>query len=292
MMIRIYWKYLLSLAIISITVVCCKKKTMPMVTVPPVTDTSTSKPDTDTVVNTVPPAIVYTQTPQHISINSNIGGFYQALPPGYSSSEDKHPLMIFLHGGGELGDGGDQLPLVLKNAIPRLLNQKTFPLSFTVNDQQYSFVIISPQFKEWPKPADVEAVVDYAVDHYRVDTHRIYMVGLSMGGGATWEYASKYGRRLAAMVPISGASWADSAIARGIALTDVPTWAFHNKDDGAVTYKSTTRYIDFIQYYNPSFPIKFTLWPTGGHDAWTKATDLDYKEDGKNIYEWMLQYVR
>ncbi len=247
------------------------------------------------MVDTVPvkPGVAaYAQIAVHTSINSNIGGFYQALPPLYDSSISRYPLMVFLHGGGELGDGNEQLPLVLKNAVPELLNQKVFPLSFTVSGNRYSFIIISPQFKEWPKQEDVDAVVNYAIDHYRVDTHRVYLVGLSMGGGVAWEYASRHGKRLAAMVPVSGASWADSATAKGIAATNVPTWAFHNRDDSIVTYKSTTRYISLIQFYNPSFPVKFTLWPTGGHDAWTKASDPAYKEDGKNIYEWMLQYVR
>jgi len=35
-----------------------------------------------------------------------------------------------------------------------------------------------------------------------------------------------------------------------------------------------------------------TLWPTGGHDAWTQASDPEYREEGMNIYEWMLQYKR
>jgi|GEM_PF-4034940 len=52
------------------------------------------------------------------------------------------------------------------------------------------------------------------------------------------------------------ASWADSATAKEMANTNVPTRAFHNLDDSVVTYKSTTRNINFIQYYNPDFPIK------------------------------------
>jgi predicted peptidase len=283
---RIYWKNLLFIAVVLTSLVCCRKKIMSNVGDIP------GNVDTVPVMPSKPDTLAYTQTALHASINSNIGGFYTALPPSYDSNTDKHPLLVFLHGGGELGDGEDQLPLVLKNAIPELLVHKVFPISFTVSNKEYSFVIISPQFKEWPKPEEVESVVNYAISNYRIDTQRIYMVGLSMGGGATWEYAAKHGQRLAAMVPISGASWADSATAKGIAATNVPTWAFHNKDDEAVTYESTTRYIRFIQYYNPDFPVKLTLWPEGGHDAWTKATDPLYKEDGKNIYEWMLQYSR
>jgi hypothetical protein len=33
-----------------------------------------------------------------------------------------------------------------------------------------------------------------------------------------------------------------------------------------------------------------TIWPTGKHDAWTKASDPNYKENNMNMYEWMLQY--
>jgi predicted peptidase len=283
---RTQWKNLLFISIILLAVICCKKKTLSRAAFP------SGTVDSVPVTPVKPDGPVYTQLAMHTPIGTNIGGFYQALPPTYDSSSDRYPLMVFLHGGGELGNGDDQLPLVLKNAVPRLLDKKSFPLSFTVSGHQYSFIIISPQFKEWPKPADVDDVINYAMDHYRVDTHRVYMVGLSMGGGATWEYAGRHGKRLAAMVPISGASWADSATAKGIAASDVPTWAFHNMDDSTVTYKSTTRYISFIQYYNPQFPVRFTLWPTGGHDAWTKATDPSYTEDAKNIYEWMLQYIR
>jgi hypothetical protein len=59
-----------------------------------------------------------------------------------------------------------------------------------------------------------------------------------------------------------------------------------------VTVKSTTRYARLINAANPKYPPKVTLWPTGGHDAWTKASDPEYREDGKNMYEWMLQFVR
>jgi len=273
------------MAVCFAALICCRKKTLRQDPIDPGTqDTLATPVQHDT--------IAYSLSARHTPVGSNIGGFYESLPPSYDSNANLYPLIVFLHGGGELGDGEGQLPLVLKNAIPRMIQKKTFPLSFTVSDRNFSFLILSPQFKEWPVPEDVEAMVDYAVDHYRVDTHRIYLVGLSMGGGATWEYAARHGRRLAAMVPICGASWADSATAKGIAATDVPTWAFHNKDDDAVTYKSTTRYIDFITFFNPGFPVKLTLWPEGGHDAWTKATDPEYREDGRNIYEWMLQYVR
>lgn len=258
----------------------CKKNRIAPQVIPPT--------DTGEVI-----APTYMQTAVYRSVGSNVGGFYQAVPPGYNNdTAKKYPLLVFLHGGGELGNGNRELPLVLKNALPNLLDKKRFPNSFTVDGNQFSFVILTPQFKVWPKPADVDTLIRYALENYRIDTHRLYLAGLSMGGGATWEYAADHGRALAAIVPICGASWADENAARRLADTDVPIWAFHNKDDSAVSVRSTTRYVDFIEKENPEIPLRMTLWETGGHDAWTKATDPGYRENDKNIYEWMLQYFR
>jgi len=35
-----------------------------------------------------------------------------------------------------------------------------------------------------------------------------------------------------------------------------------------------------------------TIFPVSGHDAWTKTYDLNFREDGLNVYEWMLTHSR
>ncbi|MEO8584071.1 MAG: hypothetical protein ABI415_09760, partial [Flavitalea sp.] len=154
--------------IVIVSLVCCRKKDAIRSNTPPDPHTPTDTlPGTDTVpVNTPRDTVAYVQTAMHIAVNGNIGGFYQALPPGYDSSDKKYPLLLFLHGGGERGNGGSDLPLVLKNAIPNMLEKKTFPLSFTVQGESFSFVIISPQFIIWPVPADVDAMLKYSINHY------------------------------------------------------------------------------------------------------------------------------
>ncbi len=71
-------------------------------------------------IDTIPDEpIVHTQKAVHFNVNENIGGFYEALPPDYNSSTNKYPLLLFLHGGGELGDGVNDLSKVLKHSIPK-----------------------------------------------------------------------------------------------------------------------------------------------------------------------------
>jgi len=271
-------RWLLAVAICVAMLAACRKSSLPGNNTP--SGTGAPKP------------VVHELKGNSVDINKNCGGFYEALPPSYASSTAAYPLLVFLHGGGELGNGASDLPLVLRNGVPRLLSQQKFPLSVEAGGKEYSFIVIAPQFKEWPGPEDVHAVVKYALAHYRVDSSRVYLAGLSMGGGVTWEYASRYGSSLAAIVPICGASWPDSAIAHKIALTNVPAWAFHNQDDSVVPVASTTKYVSLINFYKPDPLVRMTIWPSGQHDAWTKASDPAYKEEGKNIYEWMLGFAR
>ncbi len=245
------------------------------------------------MANTQPETAPAVQTAVSASISSRIGGFYKATPARYDSTTKKYPLLVFLHGVGETGNGTTDLPRLLGNAVPNLLHQKTFPAQFMVDGAAYSFIVINPQFKEWPQPEDVNALINYAVANYRVDESRIYVAGLSMGGGNTWDYAVAYPNRIAAVVPICGASWPSKEQLGKIAAANLPVWAFHNNDDGIVGVGATTSNVATVNSFKPAIEAKMTIWASGGHDAWTKATNPATKEcDGKNMYEWMLQYTR
>ncbi|MFN8357899.1 MAG: alpha/beta fold hydrolase [Spirosomataceae bacterium] len=233
-----------------------------------------------------------TQTAIAYSINSNVGGYLEALPTSYTAGTEKYPLFLFLHGAGEVGNGTTDIAKVESNGPPALLKKQLFPSSFTVNGKTYSFIVISPQFRSWPTTTDIQAVLDHVLTKYRVDVSRIYVCGLSMGGGLTWDYAATYPNRLAAIVPICGATSPLLPKAQSIAQGKLPVWAFHNQDDSVVPVSNTTEFVAKINSQNPSVAARMTIWPTGDHDAWTKATNPSYKENGLNIYEWCLQYQR
>ncbi|MEO5996087.1 MAG: carbohydrate-binding protein [Chitinophagaceae bacterium] len=239
-----------------------------------------------------------TQTPRYQSIITNSKAFYEYLPQGYSSETQTYPLLVFLHGVGELGDGSvSSLPTVLRNGPPKLINEGNFPVSFTVNGQVFKFIVISPQFISWPSATDVQGVIDYAVRTYRVNTNRIYLTGLSMGGGGVWDYATysiAYANRLAALLPVCGSSGPSTAKAQVIASTNLPVWATHNQNDPTVPSSYTINYVDYINSSSPkpSVLAKRTIFPVSGHDAWTTTYATSFRENNLNVYEWMLQYQR
>ena len=110
-------------------------------------------------------------------------GFLQFTPKDYGSQ--KHPLIIFLHGIGERGNGTTQINSVANNGTPNLCaNGAT--MRFTVGGQTSSFVVISPQlsgqYGYWPT-FYVKEMIKYAKANLLIDTNRIYVTGLSLGGG-------------------------------------------------------------------------------------------------------------
>ena len=242
------------------------------------------------------------QTPRYnVSMTANSNGFYEYLPTGYSTpgNQSIYPVLIFLHGIGELGDGSiSQLSKVLANGPPKLINQGSFPESFTVNGQTHRFIVISPQFINWPNPLDINNIIDYAIQNYRVDVNRIYLTGLSMGGGVVWDYAgnnSIYANRLAAIIPVCGASWPDLTRARTIAASNLPVWATHNLNDGTVPVAYTNDYITNISQapIPPLVTPKKSIFNVTGHNAWTTTYNPSWKENGiYNVYEWLLSYQR
>ncbi|RYG01586.1 MAG: hypothetical protein EOO02_12445, partial [Chitinophagaceae bacterium] len=239
-------------------------------------------------------AVAQSFRPKTFNATSNSGGYYEYLPEGYSSSQS-YPLLIAVHGIGELGNGTSQIGKVLNNGVFRYIKTGQFPKSFNVNGSNFKFIVIAPQFKKWPSPLDVNKIIDYAVKTYKVDQNRIYVTGLSMGGGVTWDYAANqagYASRLAAIVPVCGASFNDIGRSNRLADSKIPVWATHNSNDPTVTVGNTNGYISQILRRNPSAPVKKSIFYNFSHDAWTTTYNPAWRENGKNVYEWMLQYTK
>jgi predicted peptidase len=269
----------MAIAFVCVSFISCKKD-------------ETDLPQEDPAPIDIPETKPAVQTAVSVNINANCGGVYKAIPERYDSSNKRYPLLVFLHGIGELGNGTTDLVRISNTPVAARIRNKTFPIKFTVKGQDFSFIVLSPQFKNWPGPADVEAVISYAKQTLRIDTTRVYVMGMSMGGGATWEYGAAYAAKVAAIVPICGASSPDLTRSKKIAAANLPVWAFHNTDDPTVTVANTNQYVENINAQKPGIPAIKTISATGGHDAWSKATNPAYKENNMNTYEWMLQYKR
>ena len=240
-------------------------------------------------VETIPPVA----RPVYQSINSTVGGYYLAVPSLYDSTSKSFPLLISLHGGLQTGNGTSNLPSILYDGVPKLLQNGQFPADFEVNGQHFSFITIAPQFSRYPATSEILSIITYAKKHYRVDPRRVYLTGLSMGGGASWETAADYPAEIAAIVPIAGVPKDDdSKRAKSLVDNKMPVWTFHNQNDDVVSSIFTKNYVQKLNSLSPAISPRMTIFNADGHDAWSHASDPEYREGGKNIYEWMLQYSK
>src|ERR1017187_1673939 len=132
--------------------------------------------------------IQFTKT-EHHEVN-----YLLFLPEGYDAKAAKRwPLMLFLHGAGERGTN---VWKVATHGPPK--NVAAHP--------DFPFIVLSPQCPEhqfWSKDV-LLALLDEIMAKYAVDTNRVYLTGLSMGGYGTWDLGMAYPEKFAAIAPICG----------------------------------------------------------------------------------------
>lgn len=232
--------------------------------------------------------------PKTTSINNLIGGYYIGLPSNYDQVIEKYPLLLYFPGAGQFGNGSVDLPLLLNDGPAELIDEKKFPGSFHVNNRYYSLIVLMPQCKNFPGTADVRDCIEFAKKTYRIDTSRIYLSGLSIGSIVSCDLAAEMPDKIAALVPMAGvcSAYANTGKCQQMAASNLPVWAFHSLDDPTISVNTTKEFIARLASFHPAVAPKMTLWANGGHDAWTRALHPDYRENGLNIYEWMLQYHR
>ena len=224
--------------------------------------------------------------------NGQFIGFQEFRPSDYSSSPAKHPLIIFLHGVGEKGNGKSELRDVWCCGLPSYIKRGN-PMRFTWNGKTESFVVLVPQshpkYSRWPS-FYVNALIDYAVKQLRIDPNRIFVTGLSLGGGGTWIYASESvsnARRLAGIVPVVGPCQMSNGC--NIANANLPVLAVHALDDKTASPSCTLNAIKEINNCGADVSPNLIMYPSGGHAVWLKrAYSTDHEYQDPNVYEWML----
>jgi predicted peptidase len=198
--------------------------------------------------------------------------FLLYLPEGYGEREQKWPLIVYLHGASVRGSNPDRIK---RYGIPLMVeNRKDFP-----------FIVISPQCpagKRWVDidPGRVMDILDKVCADYSVDTDRIYLTGVSMGGHGAWYLASRFPERFAAIAPLCGradTSWVDS-------LRNIPVWVFHGDRDRVCPKSYSDRMVAALDSLGAE--VRYTLYKGAGHNIVTRT----YRNE--ELYEWFLRHCR
>jgi pimeloyl-ACP methyl ester carboxylesterase len=245
----------------------------------------------DGVVETSPP----THIAKYVQINSNVTGYMETLPSLYYKTTKSYPLIVFLHGVGELASSKGLTGLNCCG-LPYHAARQTFPASFAAPDgSRHSFIAISPQFRVRANADQIQSVVNYAKTKYRVDPTRVYVTGLSLGGGMTWDYSVLHGQNAAAIVPVCGGTKPTTTLAQQVASKNLPIWGIYSYADEYIPEQWGIDWFKWIDAANPTIApkTKLTIRTSDTHiGIWKYAYNPVNRIDGKNIYEWMLSYRR
>lgn len=237
------------------------------------------------------------QLPQSVKVHANDKPgaevtirYMLFIPKSYKAEGPKLPLMLFLHGLGECSN--DDLNLVKVHGPAKIVeSQPDFP-----------FVLISPQCppptgydpakpvrspqlkaiiqQAW-KADQLIQLIDHVASQLNVDSDRVYVTGLSMGGYGTWRLAATYPGRFAAAVPICGGGDPESMAKP---LSKLPIWAFHGAKDTVVLPSESKNMVDAVRREHGN--VLFTVYPNADHNSWAPTYD-----DPK-IYDWLLSHRR
>lgn len=235
------------------------------------------------------------QTIQRLPSSDGLGiPYLEHLPSDYATSGQRYPLLIFLHGTGEQGDRSEQKVWKVASHGPPKHIQDGHDMTFTVDGRSFSFIVISPQLC-YPTGSWTDDYVDQVVQHvlktYRVDRSRMYLTGLSLGGGGVWRYGAALADQWAAVAPVCAAQSLDYGRARQIAKHDLPVWAFHGSADRTVSPVKTRSWVGLLDEYGAD--PKYTEYEGVGHaGAWQRAYRTDHEQHTPNLYEWLLQHQR
>jgi hypothetical protein len=188
----------------------------------------------------------------------------------YKKPNQAQPLLLFFHGDGEKGT---DINLVKRNGPPRLINE----------GKDLDFIVVSPQISwpiYWDRPGYLEELIERIKATQNIDTNRIYITGISGGGGGIYYYTGNYASKVAAMVPVS----AVNTLKVSCSIKDIAFWGFHNQNDGTVGVGNLGGIVNGINACNPKALVapKTTIYPTSGHDGWTVTYN------NSQLYAWLL----
>lgn len=240
-------------------------------------------------------------TPVYKNSAGELFGFYVYLPRDYvHGGTKKYPLILALHGAGETGDGNiGTCPTY--NGLCEV--HKIGIMSRIKGGMHLDAIVIAPQNSGvWTSvsstvdtPQKVINFLDSISAKLTVDTKRISMTGMSMGGWGTVVIGRRFADKFAALAPVCTA--ASPSATEDLNLRGKPMWFFHNYGDNYndngfhVYWTKSLNIINNITITGTSImanaPYKYTIGFPGIYPTLDPATGKYvapyYDTDGKAI---------
>jgi predicted peptidase len=207
---------------------------------------------------------------------------YRLLMPAGDTARRRYPLVLMLHGAGERGSDNTAqlkhgaslfLQPALRSRYPAFVVFPQCPAdSYWSNvhiqrdsSGRYRQLVFHDDSRPTPAMYLLERLLDSLVQALPVDTNRMYVGGLSMGGMGTFELVGRHPGWFAAAFPICGGADTLSAVR----LTLPRWWLFHGLADEVVPAHHSQRMVEALE--KVGVQARASFYPGVGHNSWDKA---------------------
>ena len=195
--------------------------------------------------------------------------FWVYTPPEKVMQQNKlQPLVIFLHGHSLCGKNLDKV-------------RRYGPLHAIQMGREINAIVLAPQNSggAW-KPEKIFKDLEFVKNNYPIDTNRIYVFGMSLGGYGTIDFVSAYPDHIAAAIAMCGGGNPKSYCG----LNEVPLWIMHGTADRDVPVSQSQKVINQMERCGDTPRLLFTKLPGVTHGGLAKAFYISMP------YEWLLSH--
>lgn len=185
-----------------------------------------------------------------------------------ASSTDKKPLIIFLHGQSLCGTD-----------LNKVLNYGT--MDAVISGRKVDAYVVGPQNPggAW-KPSKVADIIDWVAQNYPIDTTRVYLLGMSLGGFGTIDFAATYPERVAAAMAFCGGG----SVKDYSGLCSVPLWIIHGTADQAVSVEESRRVVNAMKSAGDTSLLRYDEWVGVNHSRLARIFYIP------EVYEWLFRH--
>lgn len=194
--------------------------------------------------------------------------FWLYTPEEYTVDRHPLPLIIFLHGASLCGNNLNRVRRY--GVLDAIEKGKIIPM-----------FVVAPQNPggAW-SPDRLNNVLEWMKQHYAVDTTRVYVLGMSLGGYGTLDFAGTYPEKIAAAMALcGGCSLKDMS-----GLGRLPLWIMHGTADRAVSISQSKRVVNSLQQQGTDRLLRYDWLKGGSHGSLARLFYL------QKTYDWLLAH--
>lgn len=211
----------------------------------------------------------YTFTAYRNVVNNGYN-FWLSTPNDYEAKKSEMPVIVFLHGHSLCGS---DLYRVRKYGCLDAISM----------GRDIDALLIAPQNPGGPwNPTKIMNVLNWVQERFEMDTNRIYVIGMSLGGYGTFDLAATYPDKFAAAMALCGGS----SRKEFCGLNKLPLWILHGTADKDVTVSQSQRIVDAMKECGPTNLLRFDKLKGINHSQMAKVFYIP------ETYRWLLSHSK